>query len=67
MTIKFKDWTLDLGHAFVVLFALSILIAVMHIIVSPILVALLPMVFTTALTLTDVLLFLILITLYIRK
>lgn len=67
MTIKFKDWNLDLGHAFITLFTVAILIAVMHIIVSPILVALLPMVFTSALSLTDVLLFLILVTLYIRK
>ena len=67
MTVKFKDWNLDLGHAIVTLFFLSLIIAVMHIVVSPILVTILPMVFTSALSLTDVLLFLILTTLYIRK
>lgn len=68
MTVNYKDWNLrNLGHLIVLGFVFTLVIAIMHIFVSPILTMILPTVFTTTLSVTDVLLFLILITLYIRK
>lgn len=68
MSINYKDWNLtNFGQLVVLGLVFTLVIAVMHIFVSPLLVMILPTVFTTALTVTDILLFLILITLYIRK
>lgn len=68
MTVNYKDWNLtNLGQLVILGIVFTLIIAAMHFFVSPLLVMVLPTVFTTGLSLTEVLLFLILITLYIRK
>lgn len=68
MTINYKEWNLrNLGHLIILGLIITVVIGVMHLVVSPLLMALLPMVFTTTLTLTDTLLFLVLITLLVHR
>ncbi len=68
MTVNYKDWNLtNLGHLILLGFVFTLIIAFIHVVVSPILVMVLPSIFTGTLSLTEVLLFLILMTLYIRK
>lgn len=66
--VNYKDWNLKhLGNLVVLGIILILLITMIHIFVSPLLVTLLPMVFTTTLTLTDTLLFLILLRLVVTR
>ena len=65
--VNFKDWNLKhLGNMIIVGFVLVILIAMIHMFVSPLLTVLFPAVFVTTLTLTDTLLFLILLRLVVK-
>jgi hypothetical protein len=68
MSINYKDWNMkNLGHLLVLGLVFTVIIAVIHMFVSPLLVLILPTVFTAPLTLTDTLLFLILITQMVKK
>ena len=65
--INYKEWNLKtLGNMVIFGIVLFLLIALMHIVVSPVLTMVLPMVFTTGLTITEILLFLILVRLYAK-
>lgn len=65
--VNFKNWDLEhLGNMILLGFALIMIVTVVHVFVSPLLVTLLPSVFTTGLTLTDTLLFLILMRLIVK-
>ncbi len=68
MTINYKDWNMkNLGHLLVLGFVFTVIIAVIHMFISPLLTLVLPTVFTTGLSLTDTLLFLLLITQMVKK
>jgi hypothetical protein len=68
MSINYKDWNMkNLGHLLVLGLVFTVIIAVIHMFVSPLLVLILPSVFTAPLSLTDTLLFLILITQMVKK
>lgn len=65
--IDYKNWNLKhLGHMVVLSIILILVIGMIHLFVSPLLTTLFPAVFTTALTLTDTILFLILLKLVVR-
>ncbi len=65
--VNFKDWHMTrLGNLILVGLMLVVLIILIHVFVSPLLVTLVPTVFTTPLTLTDTLLFFILIRLIVK-
>jgi uncharacterized membrane protein len=67
MTINYKDWNLkNLGNVFVLGLVFTLIIAVIHLFVSPLLVLVMPTVFVAPLTLTETLLFMLLITLILR-
>lgn len=62
--LDFKTWNLKhIGHLVTLGVILVIIIALMHLFVSPILTTVLPGVFVTSLTLTDTLLFMLLVVL----
>lgn len=68
MKLDYKNWSVkDLGHIVVVSIILVVLITVMTLFVSPLLTTVLPMVFTTKLTLTEILLFFVLVRLVVNK
>jgi hypothetical protein len=68
MSINYKDWNMkNLGHLLVLGLVFTVIIAVIHMFVSPLLVLVLPTVFTAPLSLTDTLLFLLLITQMVKK
>lgn len=65
--INFKNWNMThLGHVVMLSIVLLLIISMIHLFVGPLLVTLLPGVFTAAVTLTDILLFLILVRLVIK-
>ena len=65
--INFKEWNIKhLIDSVVLGVIIVVVIALVHLIVSPLLVMILPTVFTTGLTLTEVLLFLMLIRLHTK-
>ncbi|NDF12186.1 MAG: hypothetical protein EB060_05170 [Proteobacteria bacterium] len=68
MTVNYKDWNMkNLGNYLVLGIVFFVLIAVIHMFVSPLLVLILPTVFAAPLTITETILFLILITLFVKK
>ncbi len=68
MKLDYKNWSVkDLGHIVIVSIILVVLITIMMLFVSPVLTTVLPMVFTTKLTLTEVLLFFVLVRLVVNK
>lgn len=67
MKLNYMNWNIrDIGHLVVVAIIFVVLIAVMHIFVSPLLTLVLPTVFVAPLTLTEILLFLLLIRLVVK-
>ncbi len=68
MIVNYKDWNIkNFGNLLVLGLVFTVVIAIIHFFVSPLLVMILPTVFTAPLTLTEILLFLILITLMVTK
>ncbi len=68
MGINYKEWNVkDLGDFFIVGFILTVVIAIMHLFISPLLGLILPVVFTAPLTITDILLFLLLVVMLLRR
>ncbi len=65
--ITFKDWNVKhLGDMLLLGVVLILIVTLMHMVVSPLLTTVLPTVFIAKLTLTDILLFLILVRLALR-
>jgi len=65
--VNFKDWNVkELGNMVVLGIVLVVIIALFMTFINPLLVSVLPTIFTTALTITDVLLLLILIRLHVK-
>lgn len=60
--IDLKDWNVkNLGNMIVMMIVLLFLVTIVHLVISPLFVSLLPTVFATKLTLSETLLFLILL------
>ncbi len=68
MNINYKEWNIrNLGSIFILGIVVMLVIGVIHLFVSPLLMIVLPTVFTVPLTLTETLLFLLLLTLLSRR
>lgn len=68
MIVNYKDWNIrNLGSIFVLGIVIMLVIGVIHLFISPLLMIVLPTVFTAKLTLTETLLFLVLLTLLTRR
>lgn len=68
MKLDFKTWNvMELGRMIVLGIILIVVVAIFHVVVSPVLVAVLPSVFTAPLSVTDILLFMILIRTFVDK
>lgn len=64
--VNFKDWNVKmLGHVLLLIFVLVIIVAIMVLFINPLLIHVFPQVFT-AISLTDTLLLLILVRLFIK-
>lgn len=68
MTVDYKTWNLKtLGNLFVLGLVMAVIIGMIHLVVSPLLMTILPTVFLAPLSLTETLLFLLLLVLMINR
>ncbi len=66
--VNFKEWTLrHFGDVMLLGVLTIVLVTIFHLIISPLLVTILPAVFTAKLTITDTLLFVLLMTILGKK